>query len=205
MLLKLLEDKNGEVQNLAVKCLGPLVHKVKEPQAESIVDTLCNNMISGSEQLRDVSSIALKTVISELPPSNTALTSNVVKRVVPKLTDALKESAPTEASVRLEVLDIVADVLLRYGANIAIYHNQLQEVLFTQLTSERQALRKRSVLALGNLMAVSSAPLYQSTMQSLIQQLTAANVKFCVQSSKEKFLGFFSAQMDRCLVSVNLT
>lgn len=32
MLLRLLEDKNGEVQNLAVKCLGPLVHKVKEPQ-----------------------------------------------------------------------------------------------------------------------------------------------------------------------------
>ncbi|XP_010774116.1 cullin-associated NEDD8-dissociated protein 1-like [Notothenia coriiceps] len=32
MLLKLLEDKNGEVQNLAVKCLAPLVSKVKEPQ-----------------------------------------------------------------------------------------------------------------------------------------------------------------------------
>ncbi len=32
MLLKLLEDKNGEVQNLAVKCLGPLVNKVKEAQ-----------------------------------------------------------------------------------------------------------------------------------------------------------------------------
>lgn len=32
MLLRLLEDKNGEVQNLAVKCLGPLVNKVKEAQ-----------------------------------------------------------------------------------------------------------------------------------------------------------------------------
>ncbi|QQP58310.1 Uncharacterized protein FKW44_003583, partial [Caligus rogercresseyi] len=44
MLLKLLEDKNGEVQNLAVRCLGPLVGKVKDYQVESIVDTLCNNM-----------------------------------------------------------------------------------------------------------------------------------------------------------------
>src|SRR5262249_43955620 len=34
MLLKLLEDKNGEVQNLAVKCLGPLVNKVKEHQVK---------------------------------------------------------------------------------------------------------------------------------------------------------------------------
>uniref|UniRef100_A0A914ZPD0 TATA-binding protein interacting (TIP20) domain-containing protein n=8 Tax=Parascaris univalens TaxID=6257 RepID=A0A914ZPD0_PARUN len=175
MLLRLLEDKNGEVQNLAVKCLGPLVHKVKEPQAESIVDTLCSNMISGSEQLRDVSSIALKTVISELPPSNASLTSNVIKRVVPKLTDALKESASTEASVRIEVLDIVSDVLLRYGSTIAAHHEQLQEVLFTQLASERQALRKRSVVALGNLMAVSPPQLYAYTMKMLIKELTTPN------------------------------
>ena len=45
MLLKLLEDKNGEVQNLAVRCLGPLVGKVKDFQVESIVDHLCNNMV----------------------------------------------------------------------------------------------------------------------------------------------------------------
>ena len=32
MLLKLLEDKNVEVQNLAVRCLGPLVGKVKDFQ-----------------------------------------------------------------------------------------------------------------------------------------------------------------------------
>ncbi|MBN3283611.1 CAND1 protein, partial [Polyodon spathula] len=53
MLLKLLEDKNGEVQNLAVKCLGPLVGKVKDYQVETIVDTLCTNMLSDKEQLWD--------------------------------------------------------------------------------------------------------------------------------------------------------
>ena len=52
MLLKLLEDKNGEVQNLAVRCLGPLVGKVKDFQVESIVDHLCNNMVGDKEQVR---------------------------------------------------------------------------------------------------------------------------------------------------------
>uniref|UniRef100_A0A8K9UUZ7 Cullin associated and neddylation dissociated 1 n=1 Tax=Oncorhynchus mykiss TaxID=8022 RepID=A0A8K9UUZ7_ONCMY len=70
MILKLLEDKNGEVQNLAVKCLGPLVSKVKEYQVETIVDTLCTNMLADKEQLRDISSIGLKTVIGELPPAS---------------------------------------------------------------------------------------------------------------------------------------
>uniref|UniRef100_A0A672ZLQ2 Cullin-associated and neddylation-dissociated 2 (putative) n=1 Tax=Sphaeramia orbicularis TaxID=375764 RepID=A0A672ZLQ2_9TELE len=70
MLLKLLEDKNGEVQNLAVKCLAPLVVKVKEPQVEMMVDMLCSNMMSDKEQLRDISSMGLKTVIGELPLSS---------------------------------------------------------------------------------------------------------------------------------------
>lgn len=51
--------------------LGPLVGKVKEYQVETIVDTLCMNMLSDKEQLRDISSIGLKTVISELPPAAT--------------------------------------------------------------------------------------------------------------------------------------
>lgn len=38
---------------------------------ETTVDTLCTNMLSDKEQLRDISSIGLKTVISELPPTST--------------------------------------------------------------------------------------------------------------------------------------
>ena len=37
--------------------LGPLVGKVKEYHVETIVDTLCSNMLSDNEQLRDISSI----------------------------------------------------------------------------------------------------------------------------------------------------
>lgn len=48
--------------------LGPLVGKVKEYQVEMMVDTLCSNMVSDKEQLRDISSMGLKTVIAELPP-----------------------------------------------------------------------------------------------------------------------------------------
>ena len=70
-----------QVQNLAVRCLGPLVNKVKEFQVEGIVDALCTNMLSDKEQLRDISSIGLKTVINELPPSSTALAANICKKI----------------------------------------------------------------------------------------------------------------------------
>lgn len=91
MVLKLLEDKNGEVQNLAVKCLGPLVNKVKEIQVETIVDSLCANMMSNTEQLRDISSIGLKAVIAELPQSSNSLAPNVCQRITGKLSTAIEK------------------------------------------------------------------------------------------------------------------
>lgn len=47
---------------------------MKEYQVETIVDTLCTNMLSDKEQLRDISSIGLKTVIGELPPASSGKT-----------------------------------------------------------------------------------------------------------------------------------
>jgi hypothetical protein len=71
--------------------LGPLVNKVKEYQVETIVDSLCSNMVSDKEQLRDISSIGLKTVISELPLASNALAANVCKRITGKLSSAIEK------------------------------------------------------------------------------------------------------------------
>lgn len=71
--------------------LGPLVNKVKDYQVETIVDALCTNMVSDKEQLRDISSIGLKTVISELPVGCSALVANVCRRVTNKLSSAIEK------------------------------------------------------------------------------------------------------------------
>ena len=47
-----------DLDKVVCRCsLGPLVNKVKEFQVETVVDTLCGNMLSEKEQLRDISSI----------------------------------------------------------------------------------------------------------------------------------------------------
>jgi cullin-associated NEDD8-dissociated protein 1 len=73
------------------RSLGPLVNKVKEYQVETIVDALCSNMVSDKEQLRDISSIGLKTVISELPLASSALAANVCKRITGRLSTAIEK------------------------------------------------------------------------------------------------------------------
>lgn len=78
-------------KNYTICSLGPLVNKVKEYQVEGIVDTLCANMLSDTEQLRDISSIGLKTVISELPLGSNTLAANVCKKITGKLSSAIEK------------------------------------------------------------------------------------------------------------------
>lgn len=177
MLIKLLEDRNGEVQNLAVRCLGPFFRKIREVQAEVIVDHLCDKMMGKDEKLRDVASIALKTVINELPASNGTVTTDVVKRVVPRLTIALKHTEPTDFSVRLEILDIITDLLTHYGGILFPYMKPLQEVLVQKLFSDRQSLRKKAIIALSCLAVVADNGLYDATVKTALENFTAANAR----------------------------
>ncbi|KAL3888576.1 hypothetical protein ACJMK2_001063 [Sinanodonta woodiana] len=168
MLLKLLEDKNGEVQNLAVKCLGPLVNKVKEFQVETIVDTLCTNMLSDKEQLRDISSIGLKTVISELPPSSTALAASICKKITGRLTSAITKE---DISVQLEALDILGDLLSRFGGLLITFHSSILQSLLPQLSSPRLAVRKRAIIAIGYLVMSCNNTLFMELMDYLLCEL----------------------------------
>ncbi|GIY90141.1 cullin-associated NEDD8-dissociated protein 1 [Caerostris darwini] len=173
MLLKLLEDKNGEVQNLAVKCLGPLVNKVKEYQVETIVETLCNNMVSDKEQLRDISSIGLKTVIGELSPTSTNLVSSICKKITGRLSNAIAKQG--DISVQLEALDILSDLLSRFGGLLISFHLSIQEALLPQLGSPRLAVRKRSITAIGYLVMSCSQNLFNKLIDVLLEELTQNN------------------------------
>ncbi|XP_055681122.1 cullin-associated NEDD8-dissociated protein 1 [Lutzomyia longipalpis] len=168
MVLRLLEDKNGEVQNLAVKCLGPLVIKVKENQVETIVDSLCANMVSNKEQLRDISSIGLKTVISELPQTSNSLAPNVCQRITGKLSNAIEKE---DVSVQLEALDILSDLLSRFGDLLVPFHDTILKALVPQLGSQRQAVRKRTIVALSHLLTSCSNSAYNKVIEHLLEGL----------------------------------
>lgn len=159
-VLKLLEDTNGEVQNQAVKCLGPLVCKVKEPQIEIICDTLCSNctnMSRDAEQLRDISSSGLKTVIASLATTNLAATHNISKKIMQRLITAIQQGSTTANNVfnlanggqsQLEILDIISDMLSRFGPSLSSFHPSLKQILLSHLNSNRSAVRKRVTTSL---------------------------------------------------------
>ncbi|VDM72328.1 unnamed protein product [Strongylus vulgaris] len=130
-------------------------------------------MVAGSDSLRDVSSIALKTVVGHLPVGNTVFVTNLMKRLVPKLNAALEQTKPND-SVRLEIVDIIGDVLNRFGSLITSVHKDTQKVLLDQLLLERPALKKKATLALASLMSVCSHELFKDTMDVFVERLTDA-------------------------------
>lgn len=173
MLLKLLEDKNGEVQNKAVKCLGPLVNKVKDNHVELVVETLTQNMTrstTGAEQLRDISSMGLKTVIGEIPATSCNLISIISKKIIGKLTDSVKQQS--DVTVQLEALDILSDLLNRFGNILLPFHPSILEALLAQLSSDRLAVRKRSITAISFLTVSCDSQTLDCTINSLIRDLS---------------------------------
>lgn len=121
--------------------LAPLVSKLKEPQVETMVEALCSNMTSEKEQLRDISSMALKTIIAQLsssggiqhlpvpnaglrgpclPPvlccldgsAGVTMTASVCRKITSQLIVAMEKQE--DVLVQLEALDILSDMLGRY-------------------------------------------------------------------------------------------
>jgi hypothetical protein len=108
-VLKLFEDRNNEVKNQAVKCLGRLVWKVKKLQIKIICDTLCKNCINKSKygkQLDNVSCAGLKTVIASLMSASQENNLEILKNIMKYLLTVLKQGAPTPT-----ILDIIICIL----------------------------------------------------------------------------------------------
>ncbi|CAG4965249.1 unnamed protein product [Colias eurytheme] len=150
MLLRLLEDKNGEVSKFGCKVSRTI----------------------NTEQLRDISSIGLKTVISELPLGSNTLAANVCKKITGRLSSAIEKQE--DVSVQLEALDILADLLSRFGGLLISFHPMLLNSLLPQLASPRQAVRKRTIVALSHLVMSCNATLYNKLIDHLLEGLSTS-------------------------------
>lgn len=74
-------------------------------------------------------------------------------------------------SVQLESLDILADLLLRFGGMLVGFHTSIQEALLPQLSSSRLAVRKRTIIAIGHLVATCTQSLFEKTMEFLMAEV----------------------------------
>ena len=75
-------------------------------------------------------------------------------------------------SVQLEALDIVADLLSRFGNVLSSFHNAILFALLPQLCSPRQAVRKRTIAACSNLVLSCQHVPYSKLIEHLYDSLS---------------------------------
>nr|CAH7719088.1 unnamed protein product [Callosobruchus chinensis] len=189
MLLKLLDDSSYIIQDLVVKNLGPSVKKFKERQVELLVETLCLNMVSDKEQLRDISILALKFVIEELPQARGGFSGCICEIIAVRLTAAIERQDDT--SVQLKALDIITDLLLRSMPALQNFHGSILAALLPQLSSQCQdkgrwtkihkALQEHDIpvrKAVNTSQGVKVYPSNISSHRELTRQLDKSEIEF---------------------------
>ncbi|XP_054801363.1 cullin-associated NEDD8-dissociated protein 1 [Prosopis cineraria] len=176
IIIQQLDDAAGDVSGLAVKCLAPLVRKVSEPRVVEMTSKLCDKLLNGKDQHRDIASIALKTIVAEV--STKSLAQSILVSLSPQLINGI--TGPGMGSeIKCECLDILCEILHKFGNLMASDHELLLSALLSQLSSNQASIRKKTVACIASLSSsLSDDLLARATVQ------VVANLKNKAQKSE---------------------
>lgn len=143
--------------------------KVQEAQVADICAKLSELILNGKPELRDIYSIGLKTILTDVSPkTGAAVASGLCARL-------LKGLAPEkDQAVKSETLDILTDLLRRFGHDIATEHDTIMNLLIAQLHDASPLVRKRATACVGSLGVIASDALLSRLVEHLIQGIQAA-------------------------------
>ncbi|CAJ1940461.1 unnamed protein product [Sphenostylis stenocarpa] len=171
IIIQQLDDAAGDVSGLAVKCafsLAPLVRKVSEVRVVEMTSKLCDKLLNGKDQHRDIASIALKTVVAEV--STQSLAQSILHTLTPQLIKGI--TGPGMGSeIKCESLDILCDVLHKFGNLMAADHELLLSSLLSQLSSNQASVRKKTVACIASLSSSLSDDLLAKATVEVVSNL----------------------------------
>jgi cullin-associated NEDD8-dissociated protein 1 len=168
-ILKQLDDKSNDVQSVAVKCLGILVKKVHSAQITDICDKLCSLILDGQDALRDIYSIGLKTLISDIPEEHGAI---ITARLVNRLIFGISRTVGQDEIIK-ECLENMNDLLRRFGSLLSNEHEEIMKAIIKQLVHDKAVIKKRAAICLGSLSVVLSDSQLNHLVELLLSQSTA--------------------------------
>ncbi|MED6131170.1 Cullin-associated NEDD8-dissociated protein 1 [Stylosanthes scabra] len=168
IIIQQLDDAAGDVSGLAVKCLAPLVRKVSEARVVEMTEKLCDKLLNGKDQHRDIASIALKTIVAEV--STQSLAKSILNSLSPQLIKGITGPG-MGTEIKCECLDILCDVLHKFGNLMASDHELLLSSLLSQLSSNQASVRKKTVACIASLSSSLSDDLLAKATIEVVSNL----------------------------------
>ncbi|KAG5096325.1 hypothetical protein JHK82_046179 [Glycine max] len=163
IIIQQLDDAAGDVSGLAVKW-----YTVSEVRVVEMTSKLCDKLLNGKDQHRDIASIALKTVVAEVSTQSLAL--SILQTLTPQLIKGI--TGPGMGSeIKCESLDILCDVLHKFGNLMAADHELLLSSLLSQLSSNQASVRKKTVACIASLSSSLSDDLLAKATVEVVTNL----------------------------------
>jgi len=215
-LLETLNDQNGDVQNMSVKCLGPFVNKAPEsilcPLFDKISNLRTDNTVDSS-----ITALAVRAVVVALPRPVQGAQRNqkvqeaysaVSRALIPRLVGyiVMPQSsknlpAPPKGMLEVEIengqdsnaLDVLTEVARCFGAMLKEPELQaLQKITVQILESSRcgSVMKKKAVTALSLLAVYFTDALLSSFISYTIEVLRQSTL---VPSQRKLYLTIYGS------------
>ncbi|WWC66659.1 uncharacterized protein I206_100563 [Kwoniella pini CBS 10737] len=166
-VLKLLSDSNAEVKSASVSCIALMVRRPRQNVLSNIVNSLLDGVSSTDEERRDISCLALKSVVSEMPVDGQQAEVNVEGIVTRVFTLFKSDINPQLAS---ELLQTLTDLFNRFSFVLTNSQN-LQNTSIVSLTNilstARPTIRKRAIPTISALVSTNPG-LFDSALKAHI-------------------------------------
>ncbi|KAG5411613.1 hypothetical protein IGI04_007932 [Brassica rapa subsp. trilocularis] len=200
IILKQLDDVAGDVSGLAVKWfasfsqhlwfsfLAPLVKKVGEERIVEMTNKLCEKLLHGKDQHRDTASIALRTVVAQVAPS---LAPSILVTLTPQMIGGISGEGMS-SGIKCECLEIMCDVVQKYGSLMADDHNKLLNALLLQLGCNQATVRKKTVTCIASLASSLSDDLLAKATVQVVKNLSNKNAKSEITRTNIQMIGALS-------------
>lgn len=202
-LLHTLADSHGDVQNMAIQCLGPFINKAPEAILCPTIEKVSNIKTEGSLDT-SIPSLSLRAIVVALPhpvagvpktakmqEAYTAVSKALIPRLVGKIVVPLKDGRnvppPPKGMIQVEMdtgsdsssLDVLAEVARCFGPMLQEVEVQaLEEVTMRVLETEKcgPVMKKKAVTALAALGPFFSDTLLAHHVTTTIEKLRSPHL-----------------------------
>ncbi|KAJ6238804.1 TIP120 domain-containing protein [Anaeramoeba flamelloides] len=166
-ILELISDSSGDVQSMAIDCIKLLVNKVNDTRVYKIFKFITEKILYGKEEFRDVYTIALKGVFSQLENVKKSLVIKVANKTIPNILEGIRSSQSSE--IKSSCIGVIDSFLRLYGHLVPVLHEKIQHVLFVSLPTLN--VTRTAIETLSFLPSLTNDPLFFKLLDSIIEVL----------------------------------
>jgi cullin-associated NEDD8-dissociated protein 1 len=152
------------------------VSKLSTDNVKEIALKLVDMCADADDSIRDIASLALKTVFSNISPDNMPGTRPLADQMVPLVLKQMVKDAAVELLV--EHCGLISLLLKRFGRFVSTAHvDKITTTSFTLLKHARAVVKKKACLLMGDLVEWTDDAKFASIVQTLNKDLAKASAE----------------------------